>query len=593
MQEDGSDGTPSHNLEAKLELRSQLEEATSTTTAAPLSVTDPQPFSFSAGSADGATTLGNLDGSKTLSPSPRSRPPEAVQREEELKETFRRAAERSSWNPDYQSDESWNGRHHLSYCNDEMSQNCRCYFDRWLDHKELLPQDAIQVQKPTWLLEPDGVSPAQRKVERQATCIYSVTGPGLRAPVPSAPPMDSEAAALSKENVLKRRAMRVSRERPWELAPPPFFLSQRRALSRSSSDCGKVSAGTQTELFGKELPNWMKEQAWDSHHHATWSNFQNLQGAILNPAPVRSYFDRPREPDVGARSAEKKPLDPKEGAVRILPLYRLEPLPGIDHVEIPEGGLWPRFEPLECRSGVPLQKRPEILGIRHDASPEFKHKSTWSCPSLLTTSPNPELVEKQQSWNTRHQITFQNEEVSRLDRSYFDRFREHHELRAPDSPRHADCSVWSLGKDVSTKESARTILSNSEHRFRNDGKWMHRHQLAFDNNGGRMPVQRNLRCYFDRWRDFPSEANPGPEDILPEDSRRGTFTFMTESSRGKRRCKLKHSPEAGNLKVDVWSLVEKPSKQKVPRVEETFRSCNSAQDEKRRSKWLANHHVVF
>ena len=405
MQEDGSDGTPSHNLEAKLELRSQLEEATSTTTAAPLSVTDPQPFSFSAGSADAATTLGNLDGSKTLSPSPRSRPPEAVQREEELKETFRRAAERSSWNPDYQSDESWNGRHHLSYCNDEMSQNCRCYFDRWLDHKELLPQDAIQVQKPTWRLEPDGVSPAQRKVERQATCIYSVTGPGLRAPVPSAPPVDSEAAALSKENVLKRRAMRVSRERPWELAPPPFFLSQRRALSRSSSDCGKVSAGTQTELFGKELPNWMKEQAWDSHHHATWSNFQNLQGAILNPAPVRSYFDRPREPDVGARSAEKKPLDPKEGAVRILPLYRLEPLPGIDHVEIPEQGLWPRFEPLESRSGVPLQKRPEILGIRphdcfvdlhsyaalplisigsmgrHDASPEFKHKSTWSCPS--------------------------------------------------------------------------------------------------------------------------------------------------------------------------------------------------------------------
>ena len=111
----------------------------------------------------------------------------------------------------------------------------------------------------------------------------------------------------------------------------------------------------------------MKEQAWDSHHHATWSNFQNLQGAILNPAPVRSYFDRPREPDVGARSAEKKPLDPKEGAVRILPLYRLEPLPGIDHVEIPEQGLWPRFEPLESRSGVPLQKRPEILGIRpHD-----------------------------------------------------------------------------------------------------------------------------------------------------------------------------------------------------------------------------------
>ena len=33
------------------------------------------------------------------------------------------------------------------------------------------------------------------------------------------------------------------------------------------------------------------------------------------------------------------------------------------------------------------------------------------------------------------------QEVSRLDRSYFDRFREHHELRAPHSPRHPDCSA--------------------------------------------------------------------------------------------------------------------------------------------------------
>lgn len=31
---------------------------------------------------------------------------------------------------------------------DEMSQNCRCYFDRWLDHRELVP-DGVQ-QVPRW-----------------------------------------------------------------------------------------------------------------------------------------------------------------------------------------------------------------------------------------------------------------------------------------------------------------------------------------------------------------------------------------------------------------------------------------------------------
>ena len=363
MEEEGSS---SHNLKANLELRQQLEEATSAPNEAPLSVTDPQ-ISGSQVEAGSTSESPNAKRKPTF-PGPYPRPFEAVQREEDLKETFRQAAERSSWNPDYQSDENWNGRHQLSYCNDEMSQNCRCYFDRWLDHKELLPQDAIQVQKPTWRLEPDGVSPAQRKIERQSSMLYSVTGPGLRAGAQPVQPAETVRARVSKENVIKRRAMRISRERPWELPPPPFFLSQKRLPSQTAdsriSNISMTSAGTQTEIgTGAELPNWMKEQGWDGHHHATWSNFQNLQGEILNPAPVRSYFDRPREPDVGARSAEKKPLDPKAGMVRILPLWRLEPLPGADHTE-PERGLWPRDEPLESGSGRPLQKRAEILGTR-------------------------------------------------------------------------------------------------------------------------------------------------------------------------------------------------------------------------------------
>mmetsp|Transcript_29040 Transcript_29040/g.67292 ORF Transcript_29040/g.67292 Transcript_29040/m.67292 type:complete len:579 (+) Transcript_29040:63-1799(+) len=571
----------SHDLKAHMELRQQLEDAAAIPKdGAPERQKEKEPEL--------------LASTRTRTPSPRPRPLAAVQREEELRETFCKASQRSSWNPEFHSDGRWNGRHQLAYCNDEMSQNCRCYFDRWLDHRELLPPDAdVQVQKPSWRLEPDGVSSKQRKVERLSNAIYSVTGPGLRG---SSQVIDVDTAELSKENVIKRRAMRISRERPWEHPPAPLFLSQRRTARNDSST---ISAATQTDL-GSELPDWAKEQGWDSHHHATWSNFQNLQGSILNPAPVRSYFDRPRDPEVGARSAEKKPSsNVRDGVVRVLPLWRLEPLPGATHVETPEGGVWPRTEPLVPRSGRSLQKREDILGIRHDASPEFKHKSTWSCPSLLTTTPSRETVERQEKWNSRHQLTFQNEEVSKLDRSYFDRFREHNELRTPDSPRHDDCSVWNLGKDISTKASAKKIISASESRFRADGKWMHRHQLIFDNAGGRMPVQRNLRCYFDRARDFPSEASPKQEDVLPEDVRRGTFTFLTESSRCKRRGKLKNSEDAGKLKVDVWSLVEQPSRQKAPRIEETFRSSegelgmSKTQKEKRRSNWLANHHVVF
>ena len=354
-------GTASQDLQARLELRQQLEEATAAepqqASAGCLDPFDAATVTSSPKADDTATVTSSPKAgalNKTVAVSPRSRPPDAVEREEELKETFRQAAERSSWNPFYQSDESWNGRHQLSYCNEEMSQNCRCYFDRWLDHKELLPPDAVQVQKPTWRLEPDGVSTEQRKVERSSNAVYSVSGPGLRA---SAQPTDSDTPALSKENVIKRRAMRVSRERPWELPPAPFFLSQRRSVSQSALDSvHMVSASTQTEMYGKELPNWVKEQEWDGQHHVTFSNFQNLQGSILNPAPVRSYFDRPRE--------YKKPMDPKAGVVRILPLWRLEPLPGVDHVELPEEGLWPRNEPLEPRSGRPLQKRAEILGHR-------------------------------------------------------------------------------------------------------------------------------------------------------------------------------------------------------------------------------------
>lgn len=238
-----------------------------------------------------------------------------------------------------------------------------------------------KVQKPTWRLEPEGVSVEQRQLERDARVVYSPSGPGLRGGEEKSESRDSQ------ETIVKRRALRLSRDKPWSTQPARFW-----ELPRCDREEPRA-VSVQTDFPRVQLLEEVRENGWDSHHHATWSNFQNLQGVVLNPAPVRSYFDRPREPEIGARSSEKKAVN-ATGLMRILPLWRLEPLPGISNVEAPEGGLWPRIEPLTSGSGAPARPRDEILGprchdleprkrllVRHEATPEFNHKSTWSCPS--------------------------------------------------------------------------------------------------------------------------------------------------------------------------------------------------------------------
>lgn len=387
-----------HDLSANQALRRQLEEATtraergaleaqSPTTSAMTSTMSPHlqespavdmADAVQVGSASGDTSgvlapLSTVPGAErvklTAGLSPRPRPSEAIEREVELLETFAEAAKRSTWNPDWQTlGNQWNPRHQLAYNNDEMSQNCRCYFDRWLDHRELLPPDAnLQVQKPTWRLEPDPIPAEQREAERLASSVYSPTGPGLRGSPKSGEEIGQEKSitSMSGENVIKRRSMRLSRDKPWMTQPARFW----QLLQPEETAESMVSTMTQTDFPQVLQPNEAREQGWNSHHDVVWSNFQNLQGVILNPAPVRSYFDRPREPDIGARSAEKKPEvrrsgDGRDGVVRILPLWRLEPLPGVSNVESPKDNLWPPIPRLPPRSGSPLRPREEILGPR-------------------------------------------------------------------------------------------------------------------------------------------------------------------------------------------------------------------------------------
>ena len=98
---------------------------------------------------------------------------------------------------------------------------------------------------------------------------------------------------------------------------------------------------------------------WDSHHHITWCNEQNIgDPRKLNSANLRNYFSRPRNPQVGARGAEVtstcelEPMDgnpssPKRQArviSRVIPNWRLEP-----NKAMSLGGPMPSAEELKVR----------------------------------------------------------------------------------------------------------------------------------------------------------------------------------------------------------------------------------------------------
>lgn len=216
-------------------------------------------------------------------------------------------------------------------------------------------------------------------------------------------------------------------------------------------------------------------------------------------------------------------------------------------------------------------------------------------------------------WDSRHNLLFKNEEVSRLDRSYFDRFRDHAEVIASQQAKAVasgsktlpskaipSCSVWSLERSASPEESALQVTQSSNLRFSPSGSWNSRHQVFFDNTGAKLPVHQNCRSYFDRWREpAPSARLPGEDAAADDDTNRpGYFAQLTEAAESRRRRKLKADEK---LRVDVWSLVDKKEPgTKAIKLEETFRRCesdpgfnNAKFKQKRRRDWFSSHNVVF
>lgn len=499
------------------------------------------------------------------SPQAKKRSPEFIKREQERARTFAAAAERPAWPATSKKADKWTGRHQVLFLNDGLNPNVRSYFDRRRELRDPRDPPPREPAKPAWRLNPSGSTPEERETYRQAVLAFSPCG-HFREESDKA----SMSASASEPSLNLSLKLRESRGDPTRPGP---------------GGGGAGGWGLMEDRPEAEAAEDGKEDKWDAHHHINWVNERNCGGALLNPAPLRSYFGRWREPDIGARSAQL-PLedsdDGKKHVIRVVPVWRLDPVRPGEHVpEVRE----------PCPLHPQLHARTGTGGLfKHSDSGDATAKSMSATESRLGVSSMSEVI-REQKWEDRHALTFNNEEASKLDRNYFDRPREPEPLRKKYQKELGSTSVWSLGPIISAKLS---LAEESPELHQAESSWNSRHQLMFYNK-----MHPNTRSYFGRFRDIESTAvPPGPAimDVAPSSPSCPSYATPTVSIEGRQRKKLRDEEK---LVVD-WKIHEKNLKGFS--MESTLR--NSASDpaisskdakglEERRAAWFSSHGIYF
>mmetsp|Transcript_10567 Transcript_10567/g.23062 ORF Transcript_10567/g.23062 Transcript_10567/m.23062 type:complete len:645 (-) Transcript_10567:29-1963(-) len=422
---------------------------------------------------------------------------------------------RSTWGgkmaPHDRTDE-WSDRHKTTYSNNRLNPNMRSYFDRWLDARTPDVSERSGGLQPTWRLEFSAPSEEEREASKKALAAWSSTA-------------GREIEGSGNDYTLPPRR-RGPPERPWEHPPEPLPEDEplRRpgpggggggggggACASQSSFFSQATTTNDTDGFFKAASAGTtiskEEGSWDSRHSVLWCNEQTVGDfSRLNPMQFRSYFDRWRDPDVGARSRAAR-LRPPEGqsetVSRVVPVWRLEPVPGRTTM--------PDEEELQARE--PVLKAKSGTGANPDMLESMKGRLVKSSSMPAGRLPNcsPAARRREDRWNGRHQLLFHNEKVSRLDRSYFDRwidpeclhYKKAEEGKTDASKEHGSVLVWSLGPSEGPDEVVAKVQAKSNARFSDDGHWNGRHQLMFYNG-----IHPNARSDFSHWRERPSEAAP-------------------------------------------------------------------------------------
>lgn len=207
---------------------------------------------------------------------------------------------------------------------------------------------------------------------------------------------------------------------------------------------------------------------------------------------------------------------------------------------------------------------------------------------------------RMERWSKRHHLVFKNEEVSRLDRAYFDRPREHEAIVGNGPKETLSVSTWSLlpmeSKEAVSEAEAPSAPSIARPRAASAASWNTRHYVMFDNR-----IHQNARSYFGRWRepmDPYCPAGPPEASYSPSITAKGYFAIPTVAA----ECRLRSKVQEDGPKVN-WKIQEKT--QKGFSLQASLRRCESgpgdsikksktlAKLSKRRSEWFSSHDVVF
>lgn len=394
--------------------------------------------------------------------------------------------------------------------------------------------------KPAWRLNPDAPLREEREALKSVKAFGPCAAPHLGDNLLSVQRWPSNFHVFTTKDSLHEPNIPQAAEVPALEAASEADKSKPQDLPPRQSTSEVKEEAESWQKSPTSSPN-QSQSEWSQRHHITWCNERNTQGPKLNPVQTRCYFDRHRNPHNSrcehrsyARGEDVKPM-------RVLPHWRLrtDPLTGTDMRET------------QMSAGSDTSNH----ALEALKAPTRSHSSKHNDA-------------REQRWDSRHEIVFKNEEVSRLDRCYFDRWKEPEATLQNERTVRSLKPTWSLARDGSPEKTAEKLLSKSAVRNSNWGQWDYRHQRLFPND-----IHSNLKSYFDRPR-------------KPED--------MTASRQRKKVT------DKDKLKVESWSLQVSREYQVKVDFSKVLRSESApalptagSQSKKAPLVWFSSHGVIF
>merc|ERR1719235_1253350 len=476
---------------------------------------------------------------------------------------YAQAAERSLWAPqncpqDRTSD--WRDNHQILFDNANLHPNYRSYFDRGRERRSPVAEELPGALKPAWRLSNAPVVSDEREIGRKlqapACCVMKPHKPvdvlRISGPFEAKPPSLRDADAPGAEPRAKSpKSQALLSTVSLEGDIPSHAVSKAESPKKQPSPAEEHSL----MIRSSSAPSVPTEcgDPWDDRHYVTWCNERHTQGAALNPVLMRSYFDRMRYPHHSRCQQIVR-------AQRTVPEWKLrtDPMTGED--------LGPRSTDATYGSGGSISTALDVL----------------KAPTRQT----PENLTREHGWNARHQLVFKNEEVSRLDRNYFDRWREPECNLFTDETVRSFKPTWALAREGAPDKNIEVGANTSASRHVPCGDWDPRHTRMFYNK-----IHQNSKSYFGRMRE--------PEDMNESRQRKK----ITDKDKLKINWSLQEYLEYGSdhhaatLRTESGSSASASAKDlgdfQSMMSERPKTGSRQHTKPKKRQDWFSNHGVVF